>query len=418
VSRTKELIAGALHVIAGKSSNPGLLGETVSRTSRRRFLTGVISSTAAVAVVIAVTVVLVPADAFGGPPAPIPLHSPLELRQIASVTAAAQCPPGSVAAPPPGGVICFNLTRNGMTVTAVQSAYIHKQSLHVPKGTHPVPYTVFWVTLRLTPSGRAQILRLPVTSTVSPGLMTNWQTSCTDAALSTGQTPKAHSPASSLAVRPPSPSSLSSCTVNTQVTRWHDHVHRAHRARRAQPATGPLSSRGNLHATPVRVTNSETTVHTACDTAVTISHQPVFARSTSEPATSPRAVTRPSRQKRTLPTWSGMHIYAVRPTLHRTCTHGSRIDTSIAVNTALACAGLCSFRAPWMAIGHEGSSAPGGGLCCCAMRSAPSGDDLQESAADHGHVCMYGTPGAYCAHSVRGNDSPASSHRYEAVFPT
>jgi hypothetical protein len=162
MGRTRELIAAALQVIARKSRSPGLLGETVSRASRRRFLTGVISSVAAVAVVIAVAVVLVPADAFGGGPAPasIPLHWPLELRQIASVTAAAQCPPGSVASPPSGGGLCFNLTRTGMTVTAVQSAYIHKQSLHVPKGAPPVPDAVFWVTLRLTPSGGAQILAL------------------------------------------------------------------------------------------------------------------------------------------------------------------------------------------------------------------------------------------------------------------
>jgi hypothetical protein len=42
----------------------------------------------------------------------------------------------------------------------------------------------------------------------------------------------------------------------------------------------------------------------------------------------------------------------------------------------------------------------------------------QEPAAGHGHVCMYGTPGAYCAHSARGKGSPTSSHRYAAVFLT
>lgn len=46
------------------------------------------------------------------------------------------------------------------------------------------------------------------------------------------------------------------------------------------------------------------------------------------------------------------------------------------------------------------------------------GANWQESAAGHGHVCMYGTPGAYCVQSARGKGSPASSHRYAVVFPT
>jgi hypothetical protein len=43
-----------------------------------------------------------------------------------------------------------------MAVTAVQSAYVQKQSMHPPKGSS----TFFFVTLRLTPSGAAQLLAL------------------------------------------------------------------------------------------------------------------------------------------------------------------------------------------------------------------------------------------------------------------
>jgi hypothetical protein len=43
----------------------------------------------------------------------------------------------------------------------VQSAYVRKQVIHAPKGKPAVPSTVFLVTLRLTPSGAAQLLALP-----------------------------------------------------------------------------------------------------------------------------------------------------------------------------------------------------------------------------------------------------------------
>jgi hypothetical protein len=156
VSRTKDLIAGALQVIAGRSRDLRSLTET-PRPAGRRHLRGIVSSAVAVVAVITVASVLLATSFIASGPvsASIALRSPLEIRQIASITTAYPCPPGSVTI---AAGVCFDLTGTGMTITAVQSTYVRKQSVHAPKGKFPFPTTIFWATIRLASSDAARLL--------------------------------------------------------------------------------------------------------------------------------------------------------------------------------------------------------------------------------------------------------------------
>jgi hypothetical protein len=129
-------------------------------------LVRIIASATVVAVAAVLALALLPGITAS---ASVALRTPLELRTIASTSAGGTCQPGSAALQPPGGPLglaCFHLGGTRMTVTAVQSAYVRTYTLNIPvsmqKKEH-VPtshYAIFYVDIRLTPSGTAALLAL------------------------------------------------------------------------------------------------------------------------------------------------------------------------------------------------------------------------------------------------------------------
>jgi hypothetical protein len=142
------MIADALREIAAEAGTPGPVAEATWRAGpvadaawragRRRRLAALTASAVTAAAVVAAAV-LVPLAAQGGPthgqPSPpasqqgpaglIRLRSPIQLRQVASVSPGA-CPAGSggLRLPGSGATGCIYLTRHGLTVTTVRSAVV------------------------------------------------------------------------------------------------------------------------------------------------------------------------------------------------------------------------------------------------------------------------------------------------------
>jgi hypothetical protein len=143
VNAPEPLIADALREIAAEAPAPRPMATAAWQAGRRRRWRGlaaaVTAGAGAIATVIALTLAVTdsPARPAGGPPsvalAPVSLPTPIQFRQVASISRHA-CPPGSsglpgpttapAASPDPPGAACYKFTRIGMTVTELKSAAV------------------------------------------------------------------------------------------------------------------------------------------------------------------------------------------------------------------------------------------------------------------------------------------------------
>jgi len=136
VSGPEEMIADALREIAAQAGAPRAMADAAWRAGRRRRLAALTASAVAGAAAIVAAVLLLPLAARGQPPsrpaaqpgpAPVSLRSPIQFRQVATISNAS-CPAGSGglpgSLPDSAAPACFYLTGTGMTITAVQSAQV------------------------------------------------------------------------------------------------------------------------------------------------------------------------------------------------------------------------------------------------------------------------------------------------------
>jgi len=146
VNAPEPLIADALRQIAAEAPVPRPMAAAAWQAGRRRRWRGlaaaVTAGAGAIAAVIALTLTVTdsPARPAGGPPsvalAPVSLSTPVQFRQVASISRHA-CPagssglPGPAAAsagnPNPPGMACYKFTGKGMTVTGLKSAAVVNQ---------------------------------------------------------------------------------------------------------------------------------------------------------------------------------------------------------------------------------------------------------------------------------------------------
>jgi hypothetical protein len=156
VNAPEPLIADALREIAAGAPAPRPMAGAAWQAGRRRrwraLAAAVTAGAGAIAAVIALTLAVTdsPAGPPGRPPsvalAPVSLSTPIQFRQVASISTRA-CPagssgvPGPAAAPAgnpnPPGMACYKFTGKGMTVTGLRSAAV----VHQPGGGYLLDIT-------------------------------------------------------------------------------------------------------------------------------------------------------------------------------------------------------------------------------------------------------------------------------------
>jgi hypothetical protein len=142
MNASEQLIADALRDIAAEAPAPRPMAGAAWQAGRRRRRGGLAAAGTAGAVAIAAAIALPlalagsPGQSPGvltGPTLPVSLRTPVQFRQVASISGHS-CRPGSPGLPGPSdtsnanpngsGTACYQFTHNGMTVTAVRSARV------------------------------------------------------------------------------------------------------------------------------------------------------------------------------------------------------------------------------------------------------------------------------------------------------
>ncbi len=158
------LIADALREIAAEAPTPRPMAGAAWQAGRRRRWRGLAAAVTAGAGAIAVVIVLIlavlgsPAASGGGPTlaaGPVSLNTPIQFRQVASISMHA-CPSGSsgLPGPPasPNGVFkaaCYRFTSKRLTVTGLESAAVVHQ-----------PGRGYLLDIRFTPGDTARFAAL------------------------------------------------------------------------------------------------------------------------------------------------------------------------------------------------------------------------------------------------------------------
>jgi hypothetical protein len=142
VNEAEQLIARALREIADEAPAPRPMAGTAWRAGRRRRAARLTATAASGAAAISAVVLIPLAVSPPGPPAPggstpaaggtVGLRSPVQLRQVASVSPEA-CPAGSDGLPSDVTPLpsCVHLTGAGMTITRVRSVRLVVRPLAV-----------------------------------------------------------------------------------------------------------------------------------------------------------------------------------------------------------------------------------------------------------------------------------------------
>lgn len=142
MNRSEQLIADTLRDIAAEAPAPRPMADTAWHAGRRRRWGGLAAAGTAGAGAIAAAIALPLAVAgspgqspgvLTGPTLPVSLDSPVQFRQVASISGHA-CPPGSSGVPGPASQTaaaqagCFHLTGTGMTVSTVRAAWVTRDN--------------------------------------------------------------------------------------------------------------------------------------------------------------------------------------------------------------------------------------------------------------------------------------------------
>jgi SecDF, P1 head subdomain len=142
VNQSEQLIADALRDIAAEAPAPRQMADVAWQAGRRRRLSraSAAASAGAGAVAAAIALPLALAGSPGqspsvltGPTLPVSLRTPIQFRQVASISGHS-CRPGSPGLPGPSansnanpngsGTACYQFTHQGMTVTVLRSARV------------------------------------------------------------------------------------------------------------------------------------------------------------------------------------------------------------------------------------------------------------------------------------------------------
>jgi SecDF, P1 head subdomain len=138
VNQSERLIADTLRDIAAEAPAPRPMADTAWQAGRRRRWGGLAAAGTAGAGAIATAIALPlavagspsqPPSVLTGPTLPVSLPSPVQFRQVASISGHV-CPPGSSGVPGPASQAagpearCFHLTGTGMTVSTVRAAWV------------------------------------------------------------------------------------------------------------------------------------------------------------------------------------------------------------------------------------------------------------------------------------------------------
>jgi len=142
MNASEQLIADALRDIAAGAPAPRPMADAAWQAGRRRRRGGLAAAGSAGAGAIAAAIALPlalagsPGQSPGvltGPTSPVSLRTPVQFRQVASISGHS-CRPGSPGLPGPSdnsngsGASCYQFTHQGMTITALRSAQVIQAS--------------------------------------------------------------------------------------------------------------------------------------------------------------------------------------------------------------------------------------------------------------------------------------------------
>jgi len=142
VNGPEPLIADALRDIAAEAPAPRPMADAAWQAGRRRRWRGLAAAASAGAGAITTAIALPlavagspaqPPSLLTGPTAPVSLHTPIQFRQVATISGHA-CLPGSSGVPGPADQTvrpragCFHFTGSGMTVSTLRAAWVTQAS--------------------------------------------------------------------------------------------------------------------------------------------------------------------------------------------------------------------------------------------------------------------------------------------------